>query len=219
MIHAKTALTALTAVAIVGSTHADVVSTFDTDNEGWDTINDATGFTWDDTLGNPAGAIRARDIVGGGLWFFSGSDDYLGDHSGAYGQQVTWDILGITGNHTSATTGADIMIVGGGLSIGIELNVLPVNGQWTSWGTVISADADWFIVNSLNGGTLTANAASEAQIRAVLADITGFHIRGEFTNGGDATALDNVILREVPTPGAAALLGLAGFAGTRRRRR
>ncbi len=192
------------------------VSSFDTDAEGWTTLNDATGFTWTGSLGNPAGAIRARDLRQGAHWFFAAPTMYLGDRSAVYGGTLDWDILGIVGNHTSASVGADVMLTGGGLEIGIELNVLPLNSGWTSWSALLDESAGWSMVSSLSSGGLLATAVTEADLRTVLGSLDGLYIRGEYTSGSDSTALDNVNL--VPAPGAAALLALGGL-GTLRRRR
>lgn len=190
--------------------------TFDTDAEGWGTLNDARDFTWDGSLGNPAGAIRARDIGDGRIWYFAAPGDFAGNRAGFYGGVINWDILGIQGNQTSIPGRADVMLVGAGLEIGIDASVLPLNSGWTSWSADIDEQAGWRIINSLANGTLSATAATEAQIRAVLADLDGFYIRGEYTNGADQSAIDNVWF--VPSPGAFALLGMGGLIGAGRRR-
>jgi uncharacterized protein (TIGR03382 family) len=55
-------------------------------------------------------------------------------------------------------------------------------------------------------------------LNTVLADLTGMYIRGEYTNGSDATALDNVVLTVIPAPGTVGVTALAAVAGLRRRR-
>lgn len=133
-----------------------------------------------------------------------------------YGGTLGWDILGIVGDQTSASAGADVMLTGGGLEIGIDLNVLPLTSDWTSWSALLDESAGWNVVSNLSSGGLSATAATEADLRTVLGSLDGLYIRGEFTDGRDATALDNVHL--VPAPGAAALLALGGLGGLRRRR-
>ncbi len=190
--------------------------TFDSDAMGWSTLNDARDFTWDGGIGQPAGAIRARDVGDGRIWYFAAPVVDISNASGLYGGTIAWDALGIQGNQTSISARADVMLTGGGLSIGISVGEVPVNGTWTSWSAAVSAGAGWEFVSSLSSGGLNGNAVSEADIRAVLADLDGFYIRGEFTNGADQTGLDNVSF--VPAPAGVALLAMGGLVGTRRRR-
>ena len=207
------ALTALASPALAG-----IAYTFDSDAQGWSIANDGTGFMWDGTIGNGVGAIRARDVVSGNIWLFSAPDADLGPMGGMYNTSISYEILGITGSHTNLGGGerADIILQGAGISIGINAGTQPVNDQWTSASALVSVDADWKILSSFSDATLTGSLATQGQIESVLADMTGLFIRGEYTNGGDATAIDNVDF--VPAPSAMALLGLGGLATTRRRR-
>ena len=195
---------------------AGVAWSFDADAQGWGTLNDARDFAWDSNIGQPAGAIRARDVGDGRIWYYAAPVVDISNASGFYGGAIAWNILGIQGNQTSIANRADVMLTGGGLSFGIDVDVVPVNSQWTSWSASVSEAAGWRIVSSTSSGSLSSTAATEADIRAVLADLTGFYIRGEYTNGADQTGLDNVSF--VPTPGAAGLLGLFGLGAVRRRR-
>jgi hypothetical protein len=204
------------AAALTLPATATIVSTFDNDTEGWGTLNDAHSFMWTDTIGNPPGAIRATDNTAGQWWYFAASNDYLGNKSGYYGGELSWDIMLIVGTHNSGGR-ADVMLVGGGMSIGIDLAVSPVNGQWTSWSVTLDAnEGDWRHVNQLTHGTLTSSVVSEAQFQTVMSSLTGLYIRGEYTTGPDAAALDNVML--IPGPGVLAMLSI-GLMGIRSRRR
>jgi len=191
-----------------------ITSTFDADAEGWGTLNDARDFAWDGSIGNPGGAIKATDIGSGQYWYFAASDAYEGDLSAYYGGSLSWELLGITGDQADANP-AEVMIFGGGLQIGIDIDYLPTNGSWT--GAEVSLfEAGWEIVSSTTGGGLSGTAVTEQQMRDVLADVTGLFIRGEFTTGGDSTALDNVVL--VPGPAVAILPAGFGVLAMRRRR-
>lgn len=203
------------ALVISAAASASVVSTFDTDAEGWGILNDATGFQWTDDFGNDPGAIRATDTVSGDIWYFSASDDYLGNMSSYYGQQLSWDILLNVGSG-NLDTPADVMLVGGGMSIGIDVGADPVNGQWTSWSVDLDESQDWRHVSSLVNGSLSATEVTQADFQTVLANLTGLYIQGEHTNGSDSATLDNVVL--LPAPGALGLLLPAMLAGRRRRR-
>jgi hypothetical protein len=202
--------------AFSASSWGGVAWTFDADDEGWGTLNDAREFAWDGSIGQPAGAIRARDIGDGRIWYFSAPSAALGDLSNLYGGEISWDILGIQGNQASFGDRADVMLVGAGISIGLDTGVAPTLSGWESTSAQVDVASGWRLVSSLSSGALTTTAATEAQILAVLGDLQAMYIQGEYTNGADRSAIDNVSF--VPAPGAAALLGL-GLAGSARRRR
>lgn len=210
-------LLAMASVAGLASASQSISSTFETDDEGWGFLNDARLFTWTGDLGNPAGAIRATDQGDGRIWYFSASADYLGNRSNFYGGLIAWEIAGITGNQTSIPDRADVMLSGNGITIGIDADVQPVNGQWTAAWVDVHEIADWRIITNVGNGTL-GSEATPFEIQSVLADLTGLYIRGEYTNGGDSAAIDNVLFAPIPAPGAMMVLGLAGVAMGRRQR-
>ncbi len=202
--------------AFCGPACGSVTWTFDADAMGWSTLNDARDFAWDGVLGQPAGAIRARDVGDGRIWYFAAPVVDVSNAASMYGGTIGWDALGIQGNQTSISARADVMLVGAGLEIGLSVSEVPNNTTWTSWTASVSAAAGWETISSLENGTLSGDAATEADIRAVLGDLQGLYIRGEFTNGADQSALDNVYF--VPAPAGAALLAIGGLGVSRRRR-
>ena len=210
-------LSAAIVLALAPAALANLSWSFDADAEGWGTLNDAELFTWDGAVGNPDGAIRARDLGLGDIWYFAAPDVVDGDRSALYGETISWDILGLRGAQTSIPDRADVMLVGGGLEIGIDADVQPLLlSAWTSWSVEMSDADDWRIISDIDDGDLSATVATEAQILAVLSDLEGLYIRGEYTNvADDEAAIDNVII--TPTPGAAALLAIAGLCAARRR--
>ncbi|MEM1186269.1 MAG: laminin B domain-containing protein [Planctomycetota bacterium] len=209
----------LVGTGIAATGNANVTSTFDADAEGWGTLNDATSFAWSGTEGNPAGSVSAVDQRQGPIWYFAASSAYLGDQSASLGLDLSWDILGLVGSQTSVTNRADVMLLGGastnGAAIGIDADVIPQLDEWTPWSVTLGG-AGWQSVD-LSSGSLSGADVSEATIAAILADLAGVYIRGEYTNGSDSTALDNVSLA-VPTPGAISVLVGVGLLTTRRRR-
>ncbi len=207
---------AVVVCAAVLPASADVSWSFDSDDMGWSTLNDAREFAWDGTIGQPAGAIRARDIGDGRIWYFSAPAADLGNLSGLYGGTIGWDILGITGNQSSFADRADVMLVGAGLEIGLVTGVAPTTAGWESTAGQLDVSADWKIVSSLSSGTLSGTAVTAAQLRAVLGDLQAVHIQGEYTNGADRSAIDNVSI--VPAPAGVALMGFGALAAARRRR-
>lgn len=210
-------LATLAVIATATTALADLGYTFDADAQGWGTLNDATGFTWDGTNGSPnPGFIRARDVGTGAIWYFAAPVVDLTNLSNAYGGSISWDVLSITGAQDDFQERADVMLVGGGLMIGISTGAQPVNGQWTSSSASLHVSSPWMMVSSLANGTLSATAATAGDIQTVLGSLTGLYIQGEYTNGGDAAGIDNVQI-VVPAPSAAALLALGAISQRRRR--
>lgn len=188
---ALVATVALGALA-AGPASADLVYTFDDSAQGWSAINDTSFFGFDPSIGNPPGAIRAIDQAAGFHWCFSAPAADLGDLSSLFGRTISYQILGITGNHNSFTNRAAVIISGPDLSIGITSPISPTAGQWVSWNLPVNADGAWRIVDSIPEATVSSTVATEQQIRDVLASVTALYIRGEYTNGVDSSALDNV---------------------------
>jgi MYXO-CTERM domain-containing protein len=208
------AIAAMGAAATLAS--AGLSYTFDSDDQGWSAINDTSFIGYDGTIGQPNGALRGVDQVSGPIWYFSAPLIDLGNLSGLYGNAISYDILGISGNHNFDLSLADIMLSGGGITIGIDTSAQPVNGQWTSWSAMVDDSSGWELVTSLSAGELSGNAATAADIQTVLADLDGLYIRGEYTSGSDSAALDNVSF--VPSPGALAMISMGGLLSMRRRR-
>jgi hypothetical protein len=205
------ALAFIAALPAAGQT----ISTFANDAEGWGTFSDARDFRWDASLGNPAGSIIADDVGTGATWYFSASDAYLGDQSGALANTFSFDILGVRGNQTFGGI-ADVVIVGADLEIGIILDVAPGNGQWTSWSVIFSETEDWRFMTDIPNAGISDTQATQADLAAALADLQAIYIRGEYSFGSDSTALDNVVLVPAPTT-LAVSLGMLSL-GLRRRR-
>jgi hypothetical protein len=187
-----------------------VTSDFSDGDEGWTIIGDAQGETVDPTYsgtdGNPGGHILAVDDFTGGVWRFQAPPKYHGDFSAAYGQTLTFDL------RVSATdeqfSSRDVLLTGGGdanLLLWFDTQQNP-GVDWTSYSIPLEVNAGWFRNNNA--------AATESELRTVLADITNLQIRGEFRSGPDTGRLDNVVLNvfcaptQAPTLSPAALTGL-----------
>jgi hypothetical protein len=73
---------------------ADIVSMFNSDTQGWTVVGDEVGpVTWVSSGGNPGGYVSVTDSVVGGVMYFVAPDPYFGDHSGAYGTALTFDLI------------------------------------------------------------------------------------------------------------------------------
>lgn len=194
----------------VGATSAHAAPfnfTFDTDNQGWRradfgssnyTLTDAGEATW-----NAGGFIDGPDFSN---WAFHMSPAFVGNQSDLVGETLSFDYL--TQN-------------GGGLSAFIV---------FTSGAGSIYRDATWtadpnfvnysFILDEGHGWQyfdgVTSVAATNAHFNAVFSSLNRLGITADTANGGDYTAVDNVVAG-VPEPTTLGLLGLGALALRRRK--
>jgi len=186
------------AIGLAGTATGQITSTFDADLEGWMVYNDGA-IAYDAAIGNPAGSARISDFGSGSYFGFLAPAAYQGDKSSYYGGTLSFDIQ--TNNPT--TSGAnqpDVEINNGGLRIVRDFPA-PADSAWIHRSVNLDVSDDWR-VNSVSG-----TVATEAEIRAVLANITALRIRGEFsTMTSDVTHLDNVSM----TPGSQCLADTNG---------
>ena len=78
----------------IAAAQADIVSTFNADTQGWTVVGDEVGpVTWVSSGGNPGGYVSVTDSVVGGVMYFVAPDAYFGNHSGAYGTALTFDLI------------------------------------------------------------------------------------------------------------------------------
>ncbi len=185
----------LAGVAAIQGARADVVSTFDTSTEGWTLINGGSSLTWSATLGNPGGGISGNDSVSNQLWYFSAPAAFLGDQSGVLGGTLTWDRRNLGGS-SAAGQAPDVILQGAMLRIGFAI---PGNIDLPTWQTfsVPVSSAGWYIVPPFPSSPPTGASITPEQFASVLSSLTALYIQGEYRNGDDTGALDNVVLRGV----------------------
>lgn len=190
---------------------ADVVSTFDNDDEGWTVSGDAQDGSvtpdYHSTGGNPDGYISADDDVAGGTWYFDAPAKFLGNQAGAFGNTLSYDLR--QSATSSPFNNEEIILAGNGTTL--IYNHAHPGTDWTSFSVTLNDSAGWTI------GTGGGAAATDSDIQNVLSDVTALRIRGEYRSGADTGSLDNVVL--VPEPAAMAMLSLAGLALLMSRRR
>lgn len=213
-------------VAAVGS-HAMVISTFDTDAEGWTVNLDGTNLTWHASGGNPGGFISADDKPIGVTWYFVAPAKFLGDQSSAFGFYLCFDLKD-HGTGLVQDIPADVVLISPTLVIFVDhlpapnTDPTPPPGSstpFTHYMVKLDASGGWKkIVNPI--GPIVA-PASNAEILAVLSNLTSFQIKGEFRRDLDSGSLDNVVLGCIPEPssGLLVLLAGAGMVGVLRRTR
>jgi hypothetical protein len=170
-------------------------------------------------------AINVSNLVGDN--FDSSTNNNWGSFSGTSsnrpdGGSFGGGSLAITGegnNGNSFVIEADLSSfedielswVNRGTSTGFDSRVVDVSTDGVNWTQIYSDSgaltSSWSVESASAGDLL--DFASTAFIRFTLDGATS-------TNGNNR--FDNIVLEGIPTPGTAALLGLAGLAGMRRRR-
>jgi len=171
-----------------GTPQCTARSDFENGDDGWTLEGDAEGGRsepdYNITGGNPGAFISADDDALGGIWYFRAPAEYHGNFEGAYGHTLTYDLKQSIDNFQLDRR--DIILTGNeGTVIWFDTSFNP-GTDWTPYTVSIDAAAGWMNDDD--------SAASEAQIRAVLADLEDIQIRGEFRNGEDTGSLDNVVL-------------------------
>jgi hypothetical protein len=189
--------------------YADIVSTFDSDLEGWTGVN-ASVLEWRDTDGNPAGMLYFDNTEAQVGYIFAPAK-FLGDLSPYLGGTIAfdgkmlgtggtvWDSPGFDYGHVSIVSGTAIA----------TRDLLPGDVPSTSvWGTFSAplVAAEW--------------GKSETEFAGILSNVTQIVISVEALFGNEIQGVDNVRLSTVPLPPGMILLGsgLVGLAGAIKRR-
>lgn len=178
---------------------AKASSSFDADAEGWTVAGDAqstsTAPDYNGTGGNPGGLITAKDDTTGGVFYFVAPAKYLGNASSVFGKKLTFDLK--TTSVASPFKAYGVLLSGGDTTV---IALLPFDpapaGTWKSYSFALDSTGGWKIVSGPEvdpeSDFSTAPAATESDLKTVLSDLKLLRIRGEFNNGPDTGALDNV---------------------------
>ncbi len=177
----------------VGTVGGVMESTFDTDAEGWTTFGDAdtANARWSDgsDVGFIGGYAWARDAANGSIWYFEAPDTYRGDKSAYYGAELHFHLrISATAN----ATGPGIRLIGKNGTALYAYIPLPTSNRWTHYYLNFDETAGPSASNWMNQNT--GQVATKAEIQAVLQDVGELRIRGEYVNGADWGAIDDVRL-------------------------
>jgi hypothetical protein len=184
-------------------------STFNTNDEGWTnrdllTITGSPGpVTYLATGGNPGGHIQSADNFNWNAFYAPAA--FLGDQWAAYLGTLTFDVYD---NFTDSGSSPAVMISDGTTILYSALLVdSTVQGPaWHSLSVQFLASTGW-TDSAFAGG----NAASEAQLQAVLANLQVLAVGADFATGGDDVHLDDVVLSSSAPEPTSVLMFLGGL--------
>ena len=211
-------------ISLACASAADVVSTFDTDREGWAPNYGAavgTGAVWQSTGGNPGGRLFSpdrSDTAPTQTWYYyAGTGDgspIIGNHSDAYGGTLSYDDI-IPSPGGAFYSDADVYLRNGSVTLFYVGGFLP-GATWTTFTVPLLASACW-----RNGASPTSFnvAATEADMQTALANLQQVDIRGNYDTAVNGSGMDNVRITTVPEPSTCAYGVLALFCAVSRRRR
>ncbi len=184
----KGACAAIAASLLLGaSAFGSIISTFDADTEGWSKLpgSDAnSSVIWVETGGNPDGYMLYNEVGAGFVDFVNAPAAFLGDLSAYYAGTLSFDIRTNTlSNPTNFSW--QVELHGGGMTLGYQLsNPSPVN-QWHHRNMVLTETAGWFNIN-------TGLPPTQAEMLAVLSDVTALDLLTDYRNGPEQVSYDNV---------------------------
>lgn len=169
-----------------------IQTSFESGTEGWTIIGGTGGHDAAGGVGG-GGALTGQDNDSGD-WAFAASDLWLGDLSAYYGATLSFQQRQKVLTSQLPDTAPDVILRGNGLVLVANVGAPPLT-EWTDYSVNLSLGQGWKI------GSLTGRIATEAEIRAVLSDLTALEIRGDYVSGltDDIGWLDNVVLSD-PAP-------------------
>jgi gliding motility-associated-like protein len=181
--------------------HAQLISSdFATSADGWTTPADADAtITWTGTGGNPGGQVSGSPyvlVLGATTlyipFFFEAPAKFRGNRSAYYDGTLRFDLQQVTSN--TSLQAAEVQIFN---NAGVALYYYPptpfqppAQPAWTTYSVNLGAASGYWKTTD----SPTGPAATEATLRAFLADIATLQIRGLFRNANVTTRLDNVTM-------------------------
>lgn len=190
---------AVAALLPAARARADIISTFDASDEGWTPYNGATS-QWIGTIGNPPGSLVGVEAQSGIIWYFSAPGAFLGDQSSHYNGSLSWEVIALDTGSPVTSTVADVVLKGPAGAVGFAIpDNGPVLSSWTL-NTVTLNEAGWYIINFPSSQIPSNTPATAELFQEILSNLTGVYIQGEYFNGPDSSALDNVRMIAVSCP-------------------
>jgi hypothetical protein len=159
----------------------EALSTFEVDSEGWTPTGDPGAWRRTASGGSSGGAyLTAFDQRSGVLWYWAAPAHFLGDARDFLGGTLeVWLRQPATTSEHADTTIADIVLRGNGVTLTYRHDVT-IGLDWTR--VVIPLSTTQGMIPWLQGRTV----ADATTFESVLADLTLFHIRGEYRLEADS---------------------------------
>jgi len=179
---------------------AAAAASFDADAEGWTTTNGGAQ-VWMPTGGNGGGWLQVTDVTNDDF-LLNAPAAWLGNWSAYAGGTLSFDAKNVNGEAPDWAPFGEVTFTSGASTFAFDLvaaNNPPADGQWHHFTVSLSSVP-----------------------AAMLANVTGLTIKGEFHAGvTEVVGLDNIqVTAAVPEPTEAALMlgGLGLLAALRRKR-
>lgn len=199
----------LTSICLVGAAQADLLYTFDSDNQGWrqSDFNSSTLLLTDigPASWNSGGFIDGNDFTN---WSFHTSPVLSGGFTGA--TEIRFDY---SADFADAQAYPFLVLASSSAAV-YQVSAPPADGLFHTYSYDLTNSATWFYADS--GGQ---RAATMADISAVLAGLERIGINADPMTGADYTRVDNVRLTSVPEPASMLAVGLGLAVVLKRRRR
>ncbi len=193
----------LVLLPISGQATYYISSTFDYDTEGWIPVGDVD-LMWRSEFGAPAGFLEGNDKATGDWWYFGAPGKFLGNRSPAYGETFQFYFWA---DPSTIPVGEDVFIEGPFITLVTSLSQVPTSA-WYHYQLKLDTTQAW------HKGTLAGAMATAEEIQAVLGDVYGLRIRGEFHSGDDKAGLDWVIMSMTSGPPSPTLPVVSTFDAT-----
>ena len=170
----------------------EIFSTFNKNSNGWTLTGDVKSSAWHHTGGDPGGYLGWVDAATGQDSYYLAPSNYLGDKMAFYGGTLSYSILDSGNGYTAY----DVKLVGDGKTLEYTS---PNDANFPTPNVWSAATVDLVASNFID--TATGMAATAAEMKLVLKDLTELDIRAEYVSGAETGGLDNVYLKG---PGASA---------------
>jgi hypothetical protein len=184
------ALVALPFALIAAATPLDaqVISTFDTDLDGWRIIGNHSAL-WQASGGNPGGCLDVNDLAPTVTNWATAPSEFLGNWSAfTPADSIFFDIYEVNTSGGAWLTVHHVRIEGpGGAAWANDARIMspPTQGAWIHV-RIMMAPEVW----TLESGTWLG----------LLANVTSVRVFAEWVNGGETTWLDNIGISRTPAP-------------------
>lgn len=155
-------------------------NSFDDGDQGWRVSAGGVG-SYSATGGYPGGYMAGLDNTDG-TWYFIAPTPFTNEVRKGYGRTLRFDQFQSATDAQGNTD--DIILTDGRNTLTFNTSYNP-NTTWTSYAIKL---------DELSGWEKGKQRATKADMQAVLRNLTGLRIRGEFRSGPDYGGLDNVAI-------------------------